>query len=594
MHLKVAQENNGNKKVFPLGSDSSYSRIFRAFVFSAILLAPKVYLYLLTDGYSSNIFSDWDEPYYLNFMLTVGHNLLSTSFGEWSLALFPHSQLVYPHYAVDLILGPLMSGLGFKVTLLGLVLDFLCFSISYVLLNRFFRLLLSDSIQTEICSLVTLAFPALGLLPLLKPLEVEFLDHFYSVPIDIWPCLPVFRGVYTQVSYPLLLLGLIYSTQGILHGDRKSLIKGGIVGGLTLYTYFFAWAVSGALYFFLTVLLSRENRVKSLSTLMGCFFLTALPGIVLVQQSKATSVLQLPDTIFDFGYFSVELAVLLCICIYGATQKLFGHSTPWFFLVALILSDLSLMNAQQFLNFYITSYHFPSLYLGPFMGGMLVALACPLLSKKISSLLFFSLFVITLSLSLVESSKYSKQDEFFELVAFAQNHITSRQSIVVNPFANPLEDSPFPVTSLTPYFLVSFLPVQLVSDPVTDYSKNSLPGESLTAFFFNGKAQLLGSCPTRPLKPSSEILYGPWTFFSNLRYGICQQATSLNLRQLACEEFQKTRPKLLIWEKQFEKDFGQPRQDVLSFLWQSSAKKYSVYRVEEEEVERLLCTEPQS
>ena len=228
----------------------------RSILFAFILNLPSICLFFDSSGLSPHLFSDWDEPLYLPFALSLGkfslHQIIT---GNLDLSAI-HLPLAFPvpHNLTDWLVGKAANILQFSPVQLGLFLDLLTSAISYFAFTVFFRALSSNYFAAECVAGIFLIFP--WLLPFTQHLPPFNISNFIIVPEAGYVTLPILRSIYVQLSYPIWALALYL---GLV--SDKSKFLAGVISGLLAYIYFFSWAATISIISLILVLRFFKNYI---------------------------------------------------------------------------------------------------------------------------------------------------------------------------------------------------------------------------------------------------------------------------------------------------------------------------------------------
>jgi len=313
-------------------------------------------------------YSDWDEPYYLEVTTTVGEAPVSDLFTLQDGVPLPFhpSQYFYPHNVLDVVIGKIFHVLSLSPIELGLLLDLIIFPLAYVVFFYFFSRYTRDSLTAHGGVVACLCIPYLAIISQYIHLPGVWFENIISAKFDVWPCAPVLRGVYTQVSYPLFGLALLF---GLRHNEKtfqRDLVISGLFSGLLIYVYFFSWVSVSCLISLSLIakgiasITSGSSKREVITPLMRYLIsnmILVAPAITLIIVLPATNLLNIDKELLNYWYFSPESFFLLLILagfrLYSKTQPLKRIAE---IAMLILISEFLLMNSQAFLGKFVTPF----------------------------------------------------------------------------------------------------------------------------------------------------------------------------------------------------------------------------------------------
>lgn len=584
-------------------------RFFCALLISLFVVSPALLRALLLSWYDPAILSDWDEAYYFPLPFEMYHiswgSFLRRMDGRFEVYNLLNSSL--PHAVSDIIVGKLAVLIGFSPAGLGIALDFICFLLSFLILLGMFEELLSSSLKAFAASLAMLLLPWLASLSSFiywragLPERVTVVSHYF------FPSQPVFRGIYTQLSYPLFLFVLSIFLRAFFRKEmsNRTAVGGGILAGLLVYLYFFAWIALTTLVFICIILQclpvrGRESWLKPLglaaifaasSFFTAAYGLTALAGGGrLFKPGPADSLLN--GLTFDYSryYFFSPIMFVMLAGVTVVSIRLYRTGdhrryVPALLVAAAIISEFLLMNLQPLLNAWITPYHFSLFYLHPVLGGTILALILGSLSASLSRAAAWIVIVAALVPSGVRLSEnaavYSEPlSGETQLLQEAADVSYSGKVFATMPFESPFDLSrPSPVYRLLPYWIKTLSRRESLSQFMSFDSDRErfVRKELFLGWLYSGRPGLLTGCyeSERDI-PMEDIMTGARAFHDFQRIVDCRLAARIKNDISECELLREFRTDYIIWESGFRFDPPGWLSDVSKVVWSDPR---SVYRI---------------
>lgn len=584
----------------------SIATSIRALVLAILMSAQGLIAYWISAGHSPAAFSDWDEPFYLPLISDAAQISFKEAF-SWTNGTLNLYNLVadpIPHTLLDFILGKLVYVDGMSLLKFSLVLDLLCVFCAYLAGVRLFKKLGLSVISAETATIVTLCLPWLASLQNYFPeMRVAF---FTTHTHQFYPCPPILRAVYTQISFVAYLLAsclLVDLLKSKAPSLKISLLLG-IVSGLTIYLYFFAWATFTCLTMIclISVGLFYPQQLKfrfqqgliffSSQALVAAIGLSALfksgklysPVAAKFQNSNVPGL--------DYStiwYFSPLMLVALLFFVYCCLK--FRDKSESRFLVCLlalacILSEFILVNIQPIVQRWLVPYHFSLFFLHPLFSGLMAALLIGFHWSKFQHLFTFILLTfalaITVSKSLYTYRLASKDKETIELLHFLAEELPPKSRLAIIPFTRPFDSQPGTVDYLLlPYWIsamtstdVRSLFISLAPDREA-YVKKELS----LSWYFKGEISLIGSCSAGPLI-ESDMISGARFYNEYLRALDCELAPYLREKMNPCQILSEQPVEFLLWDRD-DKLIRTPGIDSFSnVIWTSAEGRYTLQKVD--------------
>jgi hypothetical protein len=301
-----------------------------------------------------------------------------------------------PNAVTDIAVGWIAATFGLGPAGLAIFLDWVCAALSMALFAAIFRRLCHWCDERVIWSaaIVAVAFPSI-LVP----------DPAIHLPNDVLPFLvsqdfvdhaaPVFRGVYTQASYPLFLLSVLQMVRVHLRSEPLSgtMFLAGVLGGLCGFGYFFPWLTTLALGLSLPLvraIVARDRSAAEVGAGLATFaggWLAGSIGVLAIMKASSAAGIVASDLLAEHWWLPLErvvaAVVLLVAAVYLARRdpdvaRVVGV------LALLVALEIPLMNVQPVLRQGLAPYHFPSFYLYPLLSGVAFVLVVEWLRSRLS------------------------------------------------------------------------------------------------------------------------------------------------------------------------------------------------------------------
>lgn len=585
--------------------NSSRSLILRSLIFSLILNLPYLVEWFDYQGSSPHNFNDADETIYLRLALLFGE-------GKYLDALFyEHNQQVgfsqilgsYPFAALDLLVGIFGTFLNLSPTTLGLVLDLVFCFLSYFCFTLFFRQLTTRKGIADLSTVVTLCFPWMFSPTRYFHFDLPLIQHVAAPSFINHSTLPVLRAVHTQASYPFFALTLCFFICSILSPMRRRYaVLSGLMCGLSLYCYFFAWATLWAILLvfplFLGKLLApRRIHFKELTETYVWFavsnLVVSIPSFYLLFAYKhKTEALGLAgQALTRQWFFSIEdfLVLILLLIISIRAKRLPSESKIILnFAMATIACEFLVMNIQPVLGTYLVPIHFLVFYTHPLLSGLVMLLLFDAVLRfstlrKISNIVFALLISLAIWNSLRKVSRFTHDTEFDELVHFVQTSTPADAVVAMIPFHKPFDltarysgwrSDPDYLQALTGRHLLSHQwwasCYQIVPE---EHSRRELA----LSWLYSGVVQPLQPCYKELIDTSPDRYFQQWVAMQLWRIETCSYLQSLQTSYRPCNILRDFKVSHVVWEPALGLSYPNWFDTLLQQKWQSSSGKYIVY-----------------
>lgn len=580
----------------------SQKLLLRSFVFSFIVNIASIYVLFRYKGYSSLIFSDWDEPYYLPLAIEKGYLFLNNGL-HWS-------DIAYPHDLLNILIGAIAVIFNMTSSTLGVASDFICCFLAYVLLASFFHVLSGkESYANEAAALVVCLFPWLF------PISSSF------------PSQPIFRSLNTQYSFLGFVLALLIFVKGIRayrYTNRWAFLTGSIGGGL-LYIYVFAWGS-----FFTTILcfmafelvLFREKEskyiIKRACIILFSGFLVSIPGIYFIFWQHFLSNGHIQEHVNEIrSFFDIEtfyfpplldtsLAVFLTFFLFSSYSKnefsekdKQGIIFMCMIILSLLCAQFFLMNTQPLLKVRIEPYHFGLFFLYPMVSGVFVLLILCSDSLKRNTLYLFYLVLIVAGLLSTSVSLWKVSHpvtielEKTELFKFLDQNIPKNSVITSLPFlTDELRSDISPYLLLMPNWIKALGRQRIFAEFIgaEPYPDIFVKEELTISWLFRGQIDMLVPCnESKQLNLAKDILYGTTTFSDIARIQSCEKAKSIKSLITPCQMLNEFKIDYVLDEANTRLSNQQLPLYLLREVWNSSLNTYRLYKFDQDAAILRFC-----
>jgi hypothetical protein len=583
----------------------------RSILLASILVFPSLYFHIVSEGSSPASFTHVDEFYYLKLPSASFEGRVPFSdYSETPLLSFWETLGASPNMFINMSLGKISKELMLSPALLGILLDFFFIILAYQCFSWMFACLTVEDWHAELASLCCLCLPWIFIPGRYLESQVIFSQYLVFPPVSLNRFLPVMRGIYTQVSYPVIGICLGLFLRGLRPNsiDSRRVFIAAVLGGMSLFIYFFAWVALGAVMGIglFTYLLSGFIQ-KNITT--SKFVLTLFQFIVFFILGSAAPIYIIANS--DLGglarnevvgqYWVVLPVTLLLVIAIGISYYKRRESRVLLLLFSLLLSECVLYNLQPLLKTILGVFHFPSLFIYPFVTACLLIIWMQYFSAEgRSRLLYRSSIVIVLFLvgirvygTLISQYRsHSSSYELQEVVQYMRSNMKKDDVISVLAFNEAFSES-------TPtYFSHSLLPsmVTALSERFVlhqawamsndkEYRVSDYERELLTAFLFSGRVETVWPCVygTPPMPGDSFSLTR--TAYLFYRASMCAENSGHEIS--ICQLLGKYRVDYLLWEK--NRGFLRPEVLNENSITVFENKEFAVLQLQPEELRSTLC-----
>ncbi len=587
--------------------------LLRAIALSFLLNLPALIEFARTGGLSPWIFSDWDEPIYLPHALRAG----AISFADWfeiengAPRAFVLMGSRAPQIVQDLIVGKIALLLHLTSIELGVALDLLLVPIAFLVFVKVFRLLAASDQIAEVGCVVFLAFPLLFDIGQYLNIPLPWFQNIITGSKGSYPCVPILRGMYTQLSYPIVGLSLgamfLYLTRS--PERHLMLVLSGLFSGMLIYFYFFAWPAITALLFIFLLILLISSRIQSLKTqtrisgfapviYLAANMFVALPGVwLLLSHGMLAPSDSNPVIRFDTWYFPPEVFVLLVILllIFLRSVRDRKQGLDLALLCSCLLAELILLNSQTATQRILAPYHFAAFYLDPLFSGVLAIAILNRFSSTVLKQLGFGsfLFLVILNCGLKSSRAWTntaKSSETIELLQTIQEKVPKLATIATIPYLHPFEPNNQKLeVLLLPHWITAISSRRTM--PVTDgLLLSPFEKELLTAWLFTGKRLLIGSCPDSEQSNKHDTI----TRFTDVEFlhrtERCLQFRAIPPFQIPCDTIRNREfPNIVLWDKSHGLSKPSWYSSTMTSLWKSSEVTFELLAIKDKELLLQNC-----
>ncbi len=575
-----------------MGVKSFFRLCLRAGILAVLLQVPLLSEHMRSDGFSPKLFTDWDEPFYFTIAYRMGE-LPWSEIADRMPWISAHEserlRMELPSSMTDVLLGKFGLALGLWPVTLGWLLDVLCFFFSYVGFTFFFRALSGSRWGGEIAACTMLLLPWL-LFPERAcdvPLNFQVSGIYVtSRACNVWPSLPVWRGFYTQLSYPVLAAGLFVLVSGRF--GRK--LAGALLGSL-IYFYVFAWVAAICVSAIYLVLQSSKDRWKHLIQFALTAGVVSAPGLLwfLCGYSPIRESLVLPEGFPKF--FHLSPMVLLMIGFFAFARSRVedpDKNRVIDFILSVLAAEVMLPNYELISRQLWLEDHFRIFYLEPLLSGAVSALIFGYLAMKSTQIAFV---LVLLLLSAREQQNISNFRERYHHrmwdLEFLSKAIVSKTApkerlFYLSPNAANYELPP-EVEALTrrkvdaPSFLTTLF----------EHREEGLRKELFVSWFLRDKFELFNECPV-PYDTSGRR-WSVHNWISYRRSDACLRAAEIAKDFSPCEILRSLQGRYIIWENPDLESIAPEKRTILRREFMTNGNLFGLYKINELPVE---CTEP--
>ncbi|NDC37508.1 MAG: hypothetical protein EBZ48_05595 [Proteobacteria bacterium] len=515
--------------------------------FACALQLPIVIVHLRSGGYEPAILSDWDEPYYLPLPFEAAQRARLSSLwsvGDRGLRVYSELDSYLPHSVSDLLVGSFASALRLSPASLGIFLDVVLFPFALSILYLLYSCLGAGGLPALVASYITLLFPWVAALSAFRIFELPISPHIQTISHNFFPSLPIFRGVYTQMSYPFFaaFLYLLARHCTAISTSLSRVCRLGLLGGLLIYLYFFAFGAAicfGAIVLVAAGAFIREG-IRTTAVSMAIFGISALivaaPGLFALLDNASlfasgASLETVPPLPYRSYWFLSPISLAACggAAYYAyRTRSLLG-----LWAASIFLAEIVLINSQPILNRWLTPYHFSLFYLHPILSGIIALSLSAYLSPVSQRIFLFFTLAITLVVSwrpywIATTGTGEASTSILERI----DRLPPGESLAVLPYDRGADPTHARLEYLLmPYWIKTFTHVSSFSQFMS-FSPNRMElveKELVLGFLYLGTPQMLGWCPkpTDPLRVE-DLLQGAESFHEHQRRIDCAIARSLS------------------------------------------------------------------
>lgn len=449
-----------------------------------------------------------------------------------------------------------------------------------------------------------------------SPLPEFKLGSFLYQPIFGYPCLPILRSIYIQAGYPLFALALFFLSCSMKdHEVSKTQAKyAGMIAGSLFYIYFFSWGAISCLAFFFIVLLlisslnsTNELYVRNFESSAFTFLLwnliTALPALIYLLYSFSKENIahdgfsmilpQYFNKVFYFSPFTFIFILIFAFLYFKSTNPTKNLKELFLLAIAILFSELILMNSQSVLGKLITPYHFLVFYLRPLWTGVVTLIILEMVSVRTSYRIALLLLVGALLPSTYNfgSALINKTEdvEFVELGKAIVQTVPLGDSVAMVPYESPFqkEANKDLVTLTAPYMLSS-----ITGRTVNTWSMNedSIELDILLGWIFSGEILSVGYCPRNYPALPGDVFNGIITWTEYNRAQLCFQYQKLIDDFSLCGSFKKFGFSYIVWEKNYSLQTPDWQRRYTDVVWKSSKEQYELRKIRKTELLTEICT----
>lgn len=591
--------------------------IYRAAIFSVLVNIPTLVALIRYGGYSNLAFSDWDEPFYLPLALKLGDDLL-----RGSLSL---TQLSFPHDFFLAIIGSIPRLCGIRPIVFGALSDLLCCFASYWALVNLFKLAARcDSFRNDLSAIVAIMFPWMMSVSEALDLHSDLIPTLTFAAHHYFESRPVFRGLSTQYSFVLFVLAIWLFLNSTENQETPLLMRfwAGVVGGLLLYVYFFAWGAFYAMagfYMLLEWRLPAKAPPRTLLIRQSVFVIASVaasaPGILFLLQSTGMRMagpqeyFQIMNSALSLGdyWFLSPINTIVIVCL-GAilispslrTRLLSGGKTddavptayPLFW--ALLCAEFLLMNSQPILRTRLEPYHFPLFFLHPLGSGLIFCIAQSWFScsKGIRTLFIAGVLLMpsfgVLALTMRVSHATPDETERTEMFRFLAEGLPRDSAVATLPFSRQFSRSKItPDYKLLPYWIKTLSGKESFSLLLEagQSIRTSVERELAISWLYTGQIEMLLPCPVNQPNFASDILTGATAFEEVTRLTVCHLAERIKNQTTPCHLLKSFRIDYIVEEP----DGPVKQSPLVTPIWQSSSGSYRILKFNQASAMNQYC-----
>jgi len=556
-----------------------------------------------------------DEISYLNHSISIAEQRSPDRYYLENDKTVPFKELLFSYRGslVDYTFGSLPRLLNLSTPAYGLALDLFFSLLSFYCFYLFFYELYRDRFLATFNTTVALIAPQFLCLETYFHFKFPNLTHFVSSPIGMVSGLPIQRALYTQVSYPLFALAMFYCIRGLKKDQSINFLYSGILSGLLIFVYFFAWGSSllliGLISFVIPILCQRPKLNLSKLLFRPILFILgslifSVPGMFILKSGGEGTVLKF-DAISQYFYLPGVVSVLLFATL---TANLLFNLKPIYKLIYAILSccfisQIALMNLQPLLGSFLAPYRFIQLYIHPIVSTSLLSLPIIFFShtnlKSISRYIFCLLLLVLtyrpLRMVLDLGQARTNKSDLEEIVAKINNSTNPSSVIAVlginSPFSEtipkyfPLRTEPNLINTLTGRYLLHQDWIILKKD----ISIEALEREMLQGYLFTGEPRLLWPCTGFQTELPGDLFDLTWTVKLLLREQLCFKSRQLIENPDICKIAKKYQFDYLVWEHKLLENKPPLLNQIYETVWTSSSKDMELLHINRDELIKSAC-----
>lgn len=592
-------------------SNPVLSRVpLRALLFALIMLSSSICQFALSGGRSPLIYNDNDEVTYLKLpYLAYQQQLPQAVYYEHSQQHPLQEILLQPQGWLNWLVGAFASELHLRPTSLGLILDLVCLTLSYIAAVSLFRRLTARPLLPDALAVFYLYILFYVFTPQLEEmLPTVPLPEFLVSPttMDAYK-LPAVRGIYTQLSLPLFILASARLVDFLRLPTMKSaLYLAALPVGLYLIYPFSAagWLALAGFAVLLCLLLSKGDERRGLLASGGAFLGFALLGLLVVHGLfSGTDMRAILDPRFgDYWYFSLGELLIVCLLLFYAAGS--RSRVPAVAVCAgALLAEYVCMNLQPLFGAGIAPYRMLGLYLRPLAGALIVLFIMEAAAARLRPRLgtvfvcflpLVALFVRGVSglLVLVAGERYPNLAELYRVI---ERQTAPDSVIAVSPLeldirSQVIEKFPLrPLPNLVALETGRHLFFQNWVLYRGELQIEELQREYALGWLYFGDASLLWPCLNGVTEWPGDIFSLTWTYFQVARAhqcgGLKENGAALNL----CEILRSYRLDYVIWDAALP--FSKPKfyHSLFERVWASGGNEFELYRAKRERILDYVC-----
>lgn len=545
----------------------------------------------------------------------------------------------YPNAWLDYLAGALATRMNLTPLKFGLVLDLLFVTLSTIVFLALCYELSGSRAISLMTVILMIELPNFGNIAALFPISLQGLSPALLAD-PIFNTTALFRGVYTQVSYPFYAIALWLTIRACRSKDASnSLWLGTFLSASLIYIYFFSWAAASFFnlaYVVLTILLDRYHRVSVRKVSDVCqqlclHGLVAATGIYLSFSSHGqhTAIDPLLSEYWHANLTYVLIAIgAIGICLRAQTpiNRELGKT-----IAVAAIGIVATSNIQPVLGRWISSHQITGSYLGPTLTTATILLLFHSLQQMmarsfphhlprvISSWSPAVIVSIAFSHQILSFEKnpdyfYAKQynsrstdiarinrqlefsdkskhyrgisrSELGELVRYITDHSASDTVIASLPTETPFIDV---VPAYLPLIPIPNLLAMLTNRPILfqDWfntqgllsSEEMLKRESFLGWLYSDRLQLLWPCIDSAADIPGDIYQMPWTQLQILRASECQGYLSMRESFTPCDAINQFSLGYVVHLSNHSLEIPAWYQGILTNVWQSHSGAIVLYQ----------------